>query len=128
MKIKLENLPLKKKTYEVRSTVKNMRLTYRVQKDFASVGKRIDELQKELDRVESEDKNAGNDIAERIMDESMESIDDALDYVYAILKLSDEDIEKVEDNLNQNEAIDLANEIAVKLMGGEQSDSDLKSK
>lgn len=128
MKIKLENLPLKKKTYEVRPTVKNMRLTYRVQKDFASVGKRIDELQKELDRVESEDKNAGNDIAERIMDESMESIDDALDYVYAILKLSDEDIEKVEDNLNQNEAIDLANEIAVKLMGGEQSDSDLKSK
>lgn len=135
MKITLKELPLSKKTYNVRQSVKNMRLTYAIQKEFAKDGKEIDSLQNKLTKISDQNELSDEEvreqetITEKILDISMKSVDDALNYVYKILHLSDKEIDKVEDNLEQSDAVSLANTIAITLMGGEvdEDTSDLKS-
>lgn len=135
MKITLKELPLSKKTYNVRQSVKNMRLTYAIQKEFAKDGKEIDSLQNKLTKISDQNELSDEEvreqetITEKILDISMKSVDDALTYVYKILHLSDKEIDKVEDNLEQSDAVSLANTIAITLMGGEvdEDTSDLKS-
>lgn len=127
MKIKLNELPLKNKVFHVKQSVKNMRKTYKLQKHFAEVSKKIDDLTKETDAIDPKNANEEdlarlNELNQEMMDVSFKSIDTALDYIYAILKLSDKDIETVEDNLNQNKVVDIANKIAMKLMGVSEED------
>ena len=127
MKIKLNELPLKNKVFHVKQSVKNMRKTYKLQKHFAEVSKKIDDLTKETDAIDPKNANEEdlarlNELNQEMMDVSFKSIDTALDYIYAILKLPDKDIETVEDNLNQNEVVDIANKIAMKLMGVSEED------
>lgn len=135
MKITLKELPLSKKKYDVRQTVKNMRLTYAIQKEFAKDGKEIDDLQNKLTKISDQEELTDEEvkeqetITEKILDISMKSVDDALNYVYKILHLTDKEIDKVEENLEQSDAVSLANTIAITLMGGEvdEDTSDLKS-
>ena len=127
MKIKLNELPLKNKVFHVKQSVKNMRKTYKLQKHFAEVSKKIDDLTAETDAIDPKNANKEdlarlNELNQEMMDVSFKSIDTALDYIYAILKLSDKDIENVEDNLNQNKVVDIANKIAMKLMGVSEED------
>lgn len=99
MKIKIEKLPLSKKVYDIKSTVKNMRLTYDLQLTFART----------TDFANKED--------EEVLDSLLDTLDTALAYIQKVLKLSDEQMEKVEDNLEQNDVFEIANLIAMKLMG-----------
>lgn len=127
MKIKLSELPLQNKVFHVKQSVKNMRKTYKLQKHFAEVSKKIDDLTAETDAIDPKNANKEdlarlNELNQEMMDVSFKSIDTALDYIYAILKLSDKDIENVEDNLNQNKVVDIANKIAMKLMGVSEED------
>ena len=127
MKIKLSKLPLQNKVFHVKQSVKNMRKTYKLQKHFAEVSKKIDDLTAETDAIDPKNANKEdlarlNELNQEMMDVSLKSIDTALDYIYAILKLSDKDIENVEDNLNQNKVVDIANKIAMKLMGVSEED------
>ena len=127
MKIKLNELPLKNKVFHVKQSVKNMRKTYKLQKHFAEVSKKIDDLTKETDAIDPKNANEKdlarlNELNQEMMDVSFKSIDTALDYIYSILKLSDKDIETVEDSLNQNKVVDIANKIAMKLMGVSEED------
>ena len=127
MKIKLNELPLKNKVFHVKQSVKNMRKTYKLQKHFAEVSKKIDDLTAETDAIDPKNANKEDlarldELNQEMMDVSFKSIDTALDYIYAILKLSDKDIENVEDNLNQNKVVDIANKIAMKLMGVSEED------
>lgn len=128
MKIKLNELPLKNKVFHVKQSVKNMRKTYKLQKHFAEVSKKIDDLTKETDAIDPKNANEEdlarlNELNQEMMDVSFKSIDTALDYIYSILKLSDKDIETVEDDLNQNKVVDIANKIAMKLMGVSEEDA-----
>lgn len=128
MKIKLNELPLKNKVFHVKQSVKNMRKTYKLQKHFAEVSKKIDDLTKETDAIDPKNANEKdlarlNELNQEMMDVSFKSIDTALDYIYSILKLSDKDIETVEDDLNQNKVVDIANKIAMKLMGVSEEDA-----
>ena len=135
MKITLKELPLSKKKYDVRQTVKNMRLTYAIQKEFAKDGKEIDDLQNKLTKISDQEELTDEEvkeqetITEKILDISMKSVDDAVNYVYKILHLTDKEIDKVEENLEQSDAVSLANTIAITLMGGEvdEDTSDEKS-
>ena len=52
MKIKLNELPLQNKVFHVKQSVKNMRKTYKLQKHFAEVSKKIDDLTKETDAID----------------------------------------------------------------------------
>lgn len=127
MKIKLSELPFQNKVFHVKQSVKNMRKTYKLQKHFAEVSKKIDDLTAETDAIDPKNANKEdlarlNELNQEMMDVSFKSIDTALDYIYAILKLSDKDIENVEDNLNQNKVVDIANKIAMKLMGVSEED------
>lgn len=132
MKIKLSELPLQNKVFHVKQSVKNMRKTYKLQKHFAEVSKKIDDLTNEKDAIDPKNANEEdlgtedlarlNELNQEMMDVSFKSIDTALDYIYSILKLSEKDIETVEDNLNQNKVVDIANKIAMKLMGVSEED------
>lgn len=104
MKIKLNKLPLSKKVYEVKRTVKNMRLTYDLQLTFA----RVSDFENQAD--------------EEVLDNLLDSLNTALEYIQKVLKLSDEDMEKIEDQLEQDDVFEITNLIAMKLMGVKETD------
>lgn len=105
MKITLQGIPFKKKTYEVKQSVKNMRKTYKLQLVFSK----------------TQDMEGKSD--EEAVDTLLEAFDTAIDYISSLLKLSDKQKEELED-LEQTQLIELANQIAMKLMG--MSEADLK--
>lgn len=121
MKITLESLPLKKKNYEVKQTVKNMRLTQKLQKDFAETREKLEKLQKEIDNTEK-----GSDKMEELGREMLEvpmlSAEKAVDYIVDVLKLKTKEVDKIEDSLEPSEVITIANEISMKLLGIEPDD------
>lgn len=106
MKITIKELPLKKKTYEVKQSVKNMRKTYKMQLAFA-------------ENTDMDDKDN-----KEIMAGVVESFDVALNYIKDILKLSDKDVDKIEDELDQNQLFEVANKVAMDLMGVKPEDLD----
>lgn len=99
MKITLKNLPFKKKTYEVKQSVKNMRKTYALQLAFAQ-------------NTDNEGKS-DDEIVAGILD----SFDTAIEYITNMLKLSDAQAEKLEDDLDTTQLFNIANSIAMQLMG-----------
>lgn len=121
MKITLESLPLKKKNYEVKQTVKNMRLTQKLQKDFAETREKLEKLQKEIDNTEK-----GSDKMEELGIEMLEvpmlSAEKAVDYIVDVLKLKTKEVDKIEDSLEPSEVITIANEISMKLLGVDPAD------
>lgn len=106
MKITVKKLPLKKKTYEVKRSVKNMRKTYKMQLAFAE--------NTDMDGKDNKEIMAG----------VVESFDVALNYIKDILKLSDKDVDKIEDELDQNQLFEVANKVAMDLMGVKPEDLD----
>lgn len=110
VKVKLPELPLKKKTYEVKTNVKNMRKTYAMQLAFAK----------------NSDMDNKDDV--EIIKDVLASLNDAIDYVQEMLGLSDDDIDKIIDELGQTDIINVANIIAMQLMGIKQEDTEEESK
>lgn len=109
MKITLEKLPFKKKTYEIKQSVKNMRKTYKLQLVFSQNG----DMEGKTD--------------EELVEAMLDTFDEAIDYVSSLLKLSDKQTEELED-LSQDELLDTANTIAMKLMGIKAEDVQADSK
>lgn len=99
MKITLKDLPFKKKTYEVKQSVKNMRKTYALQLTFA--------------QNTDNDGKSDDEIVAGILD----SFDVAIEYITKMLKLSDAQAEKLEDDLDTTQLFNIANSIAMQLMG-----------
>lgn len=99
MKVSLKKLPFKKKVYEIKSTVRNMKATYQLQVMFA----------------ENSDLDNKEDL--EIVESLSASLDAAVGYIQKVLKLDDSDIETIEDELTQEEVFDVANTIALKLLG-----------
>lgn len=98
MKITLGKLPFKKKTYDIKQSVKNMRKTYKLQLVFSRNG----DMEGKTD--------------EELVEAMLDTFDEAIDYVSTLLNLSDKQKEELED-LSQDELLDTANTIAMKLMG-----------
>ena len=103
MKITLEKLPFKKKTDDVKQSVKNMRKTYKLQLVFSQNG----DLEGKTD--------------EELVEAMLDTFDEAINYVSSLLKLNDKQAEELED-LSQDELLDTANTIAMKLMGIKEED------
>lgn len=103
MKINLKDLPFAKKTYDVKASVKNMRLTYKLQLLFAKT----------------------NDLENKSDEETVETFLDMFDesekYIKAVLKLSDKQAEQLED-MEQEALVSTANTIAMKLLGISEDD------
>lgn len=121
MKITLESLPLKKKNYEVKQTVKNMRLTQKLQKDFAETNEKINNLKKEIDNTEN-DSDKMSELGMEMLSVPMESTEKAVKYIADVLKLTNKEVEKIEDALEQDEVIKIANKISMKLLGVNPAD------
>ncbi|MGX5377566.1 phage tail tube assembly chaperone [Ligilactobacillus sp. LYQ135] len=121
MKITLESLPLKKKNYEVKQTVKNMRLTQKLQKDFAETNEKINNLKKEIDNTEN-GSDKMSELGMEMLSVPMESTEKAVKYIADVLKLTNKEVEKIEDALEQDEVIKIANEISMKLLGVNPAD------
>lgn len=109
MKITLGKLPFKKKTYDIKQSVKNMRKTYKLQLVFSQNG----DLEGKSD--------------EEVVESMLNTFDEAIDYVSSILKLSDKQSEELED-LSQDDLLETANTIAMKLMGLSEDDVKENSK
>ena len=103
MKITLEKLPFKKKTYDVKQSVKNMRKTYKLQLVFSQNG----DMEGKTD--------------EELVEAMLDTFDEAINYVSSLLKLNDKQAEELED-LSQDELLDTANTIAMKLRGIKEED------
>ena len=103
MKITLEKLPFKKKTYDVKQSVKNMRKTYKLQLVFSQNG----DMEGKTD--------------EELVEAMLDTFDEAINYVSSLLKLNDKQAEELED-LSQDELLDTANKIAMSLMGIKEED------
>lgn len=103
MKITLNKLPFKKKTYDIKQSVKNMRKTYKLQLTFAKNG----DMEGKTD--------------EELVEGMLNTFDEAINYVSSLLKLNDKQKEELED-LSQDELLDTANTIAMKLMGIKEAD------
>ena len=103
MKITLEKLPFKKKTYDIKQSVKNMRKTYKLQLVFSQNG------------------DMENKTDEELVEQMLDTFDEAIDYVSSLLKLNDKQTDALED-LSQDELLDTANTIAMKLMGIKEED------
>lgn len=99
MKITLKYLPFKKKTYEVKQSVKNMRKTYALQLTFA--------------QNTDNDGKSDDEIVAGILD----SFDTAIEYITKMLKLTESQSEKLEDELDTTQLFNIANSIAMQLMG-----------
>lgn len=98
MKITLAKLPFKKKAYDIKQSVKNMRKTYKLQLVFSQNG----DMEGKTD--------------EELVEQMLDTFDEAIDYVSSLLKLNDKQTEELEE-LSQDELLDTANTIAMKLMG-----------
>lgn len=109
MKITLNKLPFKKKTYDIKQSVKNMRKTYKLQLVFSQNG----------------DMEGKSD--EEVVESMLNTFDEAIDYVSSILKLSDKQAEELEE-LSQDDLLETANTIAMKLMGLSEDDVKENSK
>lgn len=107
MKITLSKLPFKKKSYEVKQSVRNMRQTYKLQLIFAENG--------DMD---------GKDDAE-VVNSMLGVFDQAIDYITNVLKLSDEQSTELED-MTQDDLLETANTLAMELMGLSSEDSKKK--
>lgn len=103
MKITLEKLPFKKKTYDVKQSVKNMRKTYKLQLVFSQNG----DMEGKTD--------------EELVESMLDTFDEAINYVSSLLKLNDKQAAELED-LSQDELLDTANKIAMSLMGIKEED------
>lgn len=103
MKITLEKLPFKKKTYDIKQSVKNMRKTYKLQLVFSQNG------------------DMENKTDEELVEQMLDTFDEAINYVSSLLKLNDKQTDELED-LSQDELLDTANTIAMKLMGIKEED------
>ena len=103
MKITLEKLPFKKKTYDIKQSVKNMRKTYKLQLVFSQNG------------------DMENKTDEEFVEQMLDTFDEAINYVSSLLKLNDKQTEELED-LSQNKLLDTANKIAMSLMGIKEED------
>lgn len=98
MKIVLKKLPLKKKTYEVKASVKNMRKTYKLQLVFAK-----------NNDIESMD---GVEVIESFLD----SIIEAKKYITDVLGLTAKQSDALDD-LEQQDLLAIANSLTTQLMG-----------
>ncbi|WP_290033891.1 phage tail tube assembly chaperone [Ligilactobacillus cholophilus] len=103
MKIKLDKLPFTKKTYDIKASVKNMRLTYKLQLAFAKTN--------DLD----------NKSDEELVNVFLEMFEESEKYLKTVLKLSDKQAEELED-MTQEDLVGTANTIAMKLLGISEDD------
>lgn len=149
MRIEVKDLPetFKKKTFEVKHSIKNVRLTTKIQKDFAKMGKEMDDCQdiitkndkqlKELRDIKHPSKNNQKDIerlekdnqeiGEKLFDLKADSTEKALDYIYGILKFSDDEIDKFEEEVDDDKVFDISNSIVFQMLGIKPDDEEEKN-
>lgn len=102
---------LQAKPFEVKETVKNIKQTILLNKTLLHAS--IEEA--ETDDIETVDAQ---------LDSAFELFDSIANYLSIVLKLNEKQIDKLEDDIEQDRVMEIANQVASELMGAEQGGDD----
>jgi len=121
MSVKINGKKLHLTTFEVPTSGKNMRMCLVAQRDLAKESESFDAFNKKVDALKKDEELDSQTLID-FYDAQIKLIDTYSKFLQPILKLSDEQTQKLEDS-DFKDVIDLANEVIAKVLGLDTSKS-----